>query len=353
MSRVLRSPAVQKAQAGSPATDSLAFYEPSVRLIEKTQTPSGAIPWDAAGKIDVWDMVEAAMGLAVGGRMDAAWRTYDWLVQQQLPDGSFWAQYQNEKPSLDRRETHHGAYLAVGLWHQWCITGDRQRFERHWGAAVRALDFALAHQSAYGDIAWAVDGKGRALDDALLTACSSLCKSLECGIAGEAFLGRERHDWRQARERLVEAICYRPERFDRGWQSKKRYSMDWFYPVLGGVFTGEAGRMRIAERWDEFVQEGMGCRCVDDNPWATVAESCELVMALCSLGLRQRAEQLFGWLHRHRDENGYYWTGYVWPDRAFWPEEQATWTAGAVLLAADALYQWTPASAVLTANQLT
>lgn len=347
------APAARQEAIVQPLPDNqLAFYEPSAELIARVQTASGEIPWDATGKSDAWDMVEAAMGLSVSGRTEQAWRAYDWLCEKQRPDGSFWAEYQHGEPSSNRCETHQGAYLAVGLWHQWMMTGDRQRFACCWQAAVRALDFALAHQSQHGEIAWAVNAEGIAMDDALITACSNLCKSLECGIAGEALLGRDRPQWRRARQRLLEALRWRPERFDRHWGSKARYSMDWFYRVLGGVYCGEEGRQWIARHWDKFVQSGMGCRCVSDRPWATVAESCELVMALCSLGLVPQAHQLLSWLHRHRDAEGHYWTGYVWPDEAFWPEEQPSWTAAAVLLAADALHQWTPASRVLITNQL-
>jgi len=38
------------------------------------------------------------------------------------------------------------------------------------------------------------------------------------------------------------------------------------------------------------------------------------------------------------------WTGYVYPDDKFWPIEKPTWTAGAVLLAADAVYKFTTGS---------
>ena len=41
--------------------------------------------------------------------------------------------------------------------------------------------------------------------------------------------------WLLARERLGQALRHKPERFDRTWESKSRYSMDWFYPVLAGV----------------------------------------------------------------------------------------------------------------------
>lgn len=34
----------------------------------------------------------------------------------------------------------------------------------------------------------------------------------------------------------------------------------------------------------------------------------------------------------------------MYPDKAFWPIEKPTWTAAAVLLAADTLYKFTDAS---------
>ena len=58
-----------------------------------------------------------------------------------------------------------------------------------------------------------------------------------------------------------------------------------------------------------------------------------------------RAKEIFSWLHQWKDpEDNLYWTGYVYPDKAFWPIEKPTWTAAAVLLAADTLYKFTDAS---------
>ena len=89
----------------------------------------------------------------------------------------------------------------------------------------------------------------------------------------------------------------------------------------------------------------MGCKCVEEEPWVTVAETSELVIALTKIGLTSEAEDLFNFLHQWRDrEDGLYWTGYVYTDEKFWPIEKPTWTAGAVLLAADALYAFTPGS---------
>ena len=121
--------------------------------------------------------------------------------------------------------------------------------------------------------------------------------------------------------------------------------MDWYYPILCGVITGEAGIKRYQLKEEEFIVEGMGCKCVVEEPWVTIAESSELVMALARLGEIKRAQEIFSWLHQWKDpKDNLYWTGYVYPDKAFWPIEKPTWTAAAVLLAADTLYKFTDRS---------
>ena len=107
--------------------------------------------------------------------------------------------------------------------------------------------------------------------------------------------------------------------------------------MLGGALRGATARSRIDERWDDFVVPGLGIRCVDDRPWVTGAETCELVMALDAIGDRARANEQFGAMHHLREGDGSYWTGLVFADGKRWPEERTTWTAGALLLAVAAL----------------
>ena len=125
------------------------------------------------------------------------------------------------------------------------------------------------------------------------------------------------------------------------WTSRT-FSMDWYYPVLGGAVRGQAGLDLIATRWDDFVMPGLGIRCVDANPWVTGAETCELVMALDCLDDHERALRLFADMQHLRHENGSYWTGSVHPEDVFWPGEQTTYTAAAVILAADELSRTSP-----------
>jgi len=329
------------------------FLRATVEYILGLQRESGEIPWFEGGHTDPWDHVESAMGLAVGGEHAAARRAYAWLRDRQLPDGSWWAAYRGETVDIpQRRETNFVAYVATGVWHQYLVTGDRAFLAGMWPTVDRAIGFVLSLQTRHGEIHWAVDREGEPMRDALLTGCSSIYKSLECALNIAAVLGEARPAWERGRTALGVALRRRPERFDRTWASKSRYSMDWFYPVLAGVYRGREARERLARRWEEFVEPGLGCRCVQEEPWVTVAETCELVMALLAAEDHHRAVEVYSWLHRWRSDDGAYWTGYQFAEDLLWPEEQPTWTAAAILLAADALTGHTGASELFTAVRL-
>ncbi|MCY4425769.1 MAG: prenyltransferase [Halieaceae bacterium] len=329
------------------------FLRPTVEFILRTQQESGEIPWFEGGYSDPWDHVEAAMGLSVGGEYEAALKAYRWLVRTQLEDGSWWAGYRGaEVDNGERRETNFVAYFATGVWHHFLITGDRDFLLEMWPTLERAIDFVVALQTRHGDILWAVDANNSAKDDALLTGCSSIYKSLECAHNIAVTLEQSRPRWLAARTGLGAALRHKPERFDRTWESKARYSMDWFYPVLTGVLPKREARARLAGRWDEFVEQDLGCRCVADEPWVTVAETCELVLALLAADNHAQAVQLYSWLQRWRLDDGSYWTGYQFAQDLRWPDEKPTWTAAAILLAADALTEYTPASRLFRQVQL-
>ena len=320
--------------------------------IARVQLPSGAIPWFEGGTLDPWDHVESAMGLSMGGYLDAAEAAYDWLARHQQPDGYWLAAYQDDRVADGTRaETNFVAYVATGVWHHYLVTQDADFLLRLWPTVQRALNFVAGLQAASGEIYWAFDTRTGINKDALVTGCSSIYKSFECGIRIAEVLGCPQPSWHDARQALGVALRERPERFDRTWESKDRYSMDWFYPVLTGIVSGDAARARLAERWHEFVDPELGCRCVADQPWVTIAESCELTLACLAADEEHRAQALFANLTRYQVEDGSWWTGYAFADDVMWPDERPTWTAGAVLLAIDALNASTGASALFTSHE--
>ena len=328
-------------QLEKPAIDVTAIAD----CIVRTQLPSGAIPWSEGDKTDPWDHVESAMGLAVAGRMDAARRAFAWLREIQLPDGSWYAGYKADGPSDRTREANMAAYVAVGLWHNYLITRDLDLLEGMWPTLRRAIDFVLGLQSPEGEIYWAVSPEGKVDEMALLTGCSSIYMSLKCALAVARQLDRVQPRWADALDRLEDALRHKPHRFN---MTKARFSMDWFYPILCGVVTGEAAQKRIDRYWKKFVVEGLGVRCVSDQPWVTIAESSELVLALTAMGNTSLARIVFSWISDHTYEDGSYWCGFTFPDMTIWPEEKIAWTNAVVLLAADALYNLTPAGAMFS-----
>lgn len=322
----------------------LKFYSSSVDYILEVQNQDGSIPWEKGKKLDPWDHIEAAMGLSIAGNKVEAEKAFIWLSDNQLDDGSWYSEYIESVPQTKRRETNFSAYLATGLLHYFLIFEDKKFLERLFPSLEKAMDFVISSQTSKGDIYWAKEEGIEILDDSLITGSSSIYKSLECAIAIYNILGKPIENLSESRLSLKNSINNNPERYDRSWESKSRYSMDWYYPILCGVYDDKEGISIIDSKWSDFIVLGMGCKCVVEEPWVTVAESSELVIALVKLGLIEKAEYIFNSLHQWRDEDGLYWTGYVYTDEKFWPVEKPTWTAGAVLLAADSLYRFTRGS---------
>ena len=322
----------------------LKFYSSSVDYILEVQNQDGSIPWEKGKKLDPWDHIEAAMGLSIAGNKVEAEKAFIWLSDNQLDDGSWYSEYIESIPQTKRRETNFSAYLATGLLHYFLIFEDKKFLERLFPSLEKAMDFVISSQTSKGDIYWAKEEGTEILDDSLITGSSSIYKSLECAIAIYNILGKPIEKLSESRLSLKNSINNNPERYDRSWESKSRYSMDWYYPILCGVYDNKKGISIIDSKWSDFIVLGMGCKCVVEEPWVTVAESSELVIALVKLGLIEKAEYIFNSLHQWRDEDGLYWTGYVYTDEKFWPVEKPTWTAGAVLLAADSLYRFTRGS---------
>jgi hypothetical protein len=302
--------------------------------IASDQLASGMILWFPGGHCDPWNHVEAAMALTVANRRAEAEAAYAWLQRNQLQDGSWYAYYLADGVEDHRRDTNVTAYVATGVWHHFLSTGDRGFLEWAWPVVRGAIGFALSLQLPGGELLWSREPDGRPADFALLTGSASAYFSLRCAIAIAEELGDDQPDWELAAGRLAHAVAYRPGAF----QPKERWAMDWYYPVLSGALSPEAGAARLDELWDAFVMDGLGVRCVSDRPWVTAAESAECTLALDAVGRRSQALDMLGSIQYLRHEDGSYWTGIVHPERVHFPGgERSSYTAAAVILAANAL----------------
>ncbi len=321
----------------------------TAHAIAEVQRPDGMIPWFPGGHCDPWNHVEAAMALTVCGLHEEAERAYGWLVDTQLADGSWFNYYLAEGVKDPRLDTNVCAYLAAGAWHHHLVTGDDDVLAWLWPVVERAVDFVLRWQRSDGSVRWSLDAAGRPEGYALLTGSSSVYHSLRCAVAIAECLGHERPDWELAAGRLGHAVAHHPGAF----APKDEFAMDWYYPMLAGALAGDAGRDRMAALWSSFVMEGLGVRCVSTGDWVTAAETAECVLTLDALALGDAARMLFEWAQGLRLADGSYWTGMVFPDRVTFPAaERTTYTAGAIVLAADALSGTTPAAGLFRGEGL-
>lgn len=310
-------------------------------LIALTQKPDGEIPWCAGQKTDPWDHVESAMGLSVGGYLAESRRAFEWLAGKQLDDGSWYTAYRRGTAEDKTRDANLSSYIAVGLFHYYLITEDKAFLVKMWPTLSKAVEFALSLQTPKGEIYWAISPKGHVDRMALLTGSSSIYMSIKCALAIAKLLGFSAPLWEMALNKLADAIKHKPYLFN---MTKSRFSMDWYYPILCGVITGDDAHKRLEKYWKKFVVEDRGVRCVSDKPWVTVAETSELILTLAGLGNDELAGIVFNWICDRRYTDGSYWCGFTCPDLVIWPEDKITWTNAVALMAADAIYKLTPAS---------
>ncbi|HEY1698286.1 MAG TPA: prenyltransferase [Trebonia sp.] len=319
----------------------------TARSIAAAQIDSGAIPWPD-GHIDPWDHVECAMALSACGLTEPARRAYRWLRDAQRPDGS-WPRTTGGPESRHpdhvtdhAAESHHAAYVAVGAWHEFLVTGDRIFAASMWPTVRRATDWVLGLQTRRGEVAWERDIAGRPGDFALLSGCSSILHGLRCAIALAELMDKPQPDWELAADQLAHVLATHPEAF----ASKSRFAMDWYYPMLSGALRGTVAAERIDGGWETFVVPGLGSRCVSDEPWVTVAETAELVLALDACGRSEQAHELLRDVQPQRHDDGSYWTGWQYANEEHYPDERSSWTSAAVVLATDALTRFSAGAAI-------
>lgn len=325
------------------------------------QQADGRIFWVDDGVFDPWNHTLSAMALAVAGYREQAEQAYAFLHQIQQSDGSLPGQCgasapmdkANRKLQADKAisltDTNFSAFPIFGILHSYTLHGDKKWLQSQLPFMDRLRDFVLSHQSPHGDICWRRKQPNEQLEevDALRTGNCSIFKSLQAADQIDQIFARTTPKNIASTQAIQTALLEKPFRFDRTWPSKDRFAMDWYYPVLCGVVEGEASKNHIDHRFDEFVDAGLGCRCVSDQPWTTTAETCELVLALLAIGRKEQAAQIMDWLLPLRADDGGYWMGWQSAENIYWPQERPSWTAAAMILALDALHKISPAHQLL------
>ena len=314
------------------------------RSIVADQQRSGAIGWPD-GHVDAWNHIECAMALTTCGLHAEARRAYAWLAKTQQADGSWPVRSADGTDTEHTSESNHAAYAAVGVWHELLVTGDEDFAARMWPVVRGGIEFALGLQTARGEIIWRRLADGSPDSYALLTGNSSMYQSLRCAIELADHAGDPQPDWELAAAQLGHMVACHGDMF----ADKSRFSMDWYYPVLAGPVRGGAAERLLKAGWDTYVVPGLGVRCVSDEPWVTGAETCELAIALDAIGDAGLAMDLFQQIQFLRDPAGAYWTGWQFENGKHFPHEKSSYTAAAVVLAADALSGSTRAAGIFRA----
>ncbi|MCF6293777.1 MAG: hypothetical protein L3J04_10325, partial [Robiginitomaculum sp.] len=262
----------------------------ATRILQLQQS-DGRINWIDGGIFDPWNHSLCAMALNAAGYQSQAKLAFSYLQQLQLSDGSMPGQCgasapmdkDNRKMLADKatplNDTNFAAFPVFAIYHGFLINGDKNWLEAQLPLIDAAVEFVLIHQSADGEIAWRRKEQGENLEDidALRTGNCSIYKSLLAAIEIDRICGRPSEKLHVKTMAIADALRNKPFRFDRTWESKSRFAMDWYYSVLCGVISGQEAETAINDRFNEFVDVGLGCRCVSDQPWTTTAETCELV----------------------------------------------------------------------------
>tara|TARA_B100001939_G_scaffold57482_1_gene46649 strand:- start:484 stop:1551 length:1068 start_codon:yes stop_codon:yes gene_type:complete len=334
--------------------DKIKFFKGSSNRIVELQKNDGSITWFKEGVFDAWNHLESVMALNLLGYKKEKDLGFDYLKKNQLKDGSWYGQlgstvefdedsgaFTGEESDAGSfiRDTNFAAYIATASWHDYLINKSKEDLIKLWPTIFNAINFVIRNQSLEGEIRWAAKDESAPNDDALITGCCSIYKSLISAIKCAKILDINVDEWKQSLEKLGYAIKNKPELFDRTWDSKQRFSMDWYYPVLCGLISKQDAKEKLFSKWETFVVDGVGCKCVEDQPWVTIAETAELAIALKKIGENKLAKEMISYTHQWRDDEGAYWMGRQYELGVFWPKERPPWTSAAVILAYDAIYE--------------
>tara|TARA_Y100000748_G_C15473338_1_gene479699 strand:+ start:200 stop:1246 length:1047 start_codon:yes stop_codon:yes gene_type:complete len=322
------------------------------KSIKTNQLDSGAIPSNADLSHDPWDHIEAIMGLNFLRDKESSDLALKWLKNNQNKDGSWYAKYSNNDPIELNKPTHFGPYISVAALHYFKIFSDKDKLFELWETIKSAIDFSIDLQNSNGTIPWSIDKNNEIENDFLLTGSSSILKSLECAIAISKILDLDSNEkWTKAYESLAYAVRNPEGLFDKK-TDRSRFSMDSYYPIISGVLLDYEKEKYIKKIFKDFYVEGMGVKCVVDEPWVTVAETSEFIISLVISNELEEAKKILVEVMNISDSNDIPYMGWQYVENIFWPEEKPSWTAAALILAADSIFDFSPGSDILKDNQL-
>ena len=291
--------------------------KPAKDWIILNQLEDGSISWDQIGKCDPWDHCECLIALAIYEEWDAFDKGVDWFFKNINKDGLISPEFKNQQSVHNHFESHHAPYIVLPLM-QAMLIRDEESFPKEYSPQINKIFDQLENfKDDDGYYYWAKDKKGLS-DNSLITATMSILLSLTA--RHERSFSIDTSKWDQ--------------KFDRDGTDRSRFSMDFYYPYLARV---KNNKQEFDKHLEEFYVKGLGVKCVKEEPWVTIAESSECVLAALVNGNVTSAENIFNDILQFQDSAGIFPTGYQYDLKIFWPEEKSTWTNAAVIIAAHAL----------------
>ena len=207
---------------------------------------------------DVWNHVEARWRCSSAGSVEAAERAYAW-VRSTAARGRLVADEDRRRRGGGplRRDQHVGLPRRRRSGTTGWSRRDEAFVRRMWPAVRRALDCVVSHAAAVR--------RHRLVAGVARRPARGRSTRRRCWPARRASTTRCAPGWRSpscstsrspsgsspaagsATRCASTATC--------SWTSPT-FSMDWYYPVLGGAVRGDAAHALLAERWDTFVEPG-------------------------------------------------------------------------------------------------
>ena len=301
--------------------------------ILKNQNYNGEILWDDKGKWDFWDHCECLIALSIYEEWDAFKKGLDFCLGKINQEGLVKSQYVNGTITQNYFEVHHAPYISLPLLQKYYIDGDLDYLFSYRSEMHQIFKGTEKFKDAEGYYHWALDESGL-VDDTLVTSSCSLELSRRAYNKICKLINDEKYI---INEEIISPKKLRSKKFDRDGISRARFSMDSYYPILCNCGTKEDANKLL----NKFYVNGLGIKCVEEEPWVTFAESSECIMALHKIGLLEEAKKIFNEVLKHKNTKGYFPTGYQYDLRVYWPEENSTWTNAAIIMAADCLYDIT------------
>jgi len=330
------------------------YFDQIGKYIKSIQLESGAIPSNDDGSHDPWDHIESIMGLNFANEYESSKLAFEWLLNNQNKDGSWYSKYIDEIPIEKNKPSHFAPYISVAALHFYKIFLDKEYLESLWPTVQSAINFSINLQIQNGTIPWSIDKNHEIEKDYLLTGSSSILKSIECALAISKIIKKTNNieHWSRSYDALSKAIKDPPGKFDL-LKDRTRFSMDWYYPILSGCLDNKQIEFYVEKIFRDFYIKDIGIKCVIEEPWVTVAETCEFIICLMISGRNDDAKKLLTDILNISDDNQIPYMGWQYEENIFWPEEKPSWTSAALIIAADSVMGLSEAKDLFLKDQST